>query len=106
MPDRSAGWNSILLIGANRIRLEFHRHGEALGSLAVGLVFIGASNDHCFRAFDSRSGKELWVSPRLGMSAHTVTVTYLGRYGQRWLPPLGGRPKSQIADHKSQMVLR
>ena len=28
---------------------------------AGGLVFIGASNDHRFRAFDSKTGKELWV---------------------------------------------
>ena len=32
------------------------------GSIATagGLVFIGASNDHRFRAFDSKTGKELW----------------------------------------------
>ena len=52
---------------------------------ASGLVFIGASNDHRFRAFDSRSGKELWVSPRLLMSAHAVPVTYLGRNGKQYV---------------------
>ena len=52
---------------------------------ASGLVFIGASNDHRFRAFDSRSGTELWVSPRLAMSAHAVPVTYLGRNGKQYV---------------------
>jgi quinoprotein glucose dehydrogenase len=52
---------------------------------ASGLVFIGASNDHRFRAFDARTGKELWVSPRLAMSAHAVPVTYLGRNGKQYV---------------------
>jgi glucose dehydrogenase len=52
---------------------------------ASGLVFIGASNDHRFRAFDSRTGKELWVSPRLAMSAHAVPVTYLGGNGKQYV---------------------
>ena len=52
---------------------------------ASGLVFIGASNDHRFRAFDSRTGKELWVSPRLAISAHAVPVTYLGRDGKQYV---------------------
>ena len=52
---------------------------------ASGLVFIGASNDHRFRAFDSRTGKELWVSPRLAMSAHAVPITYLGRDGKQYV---------------------
>jgi quinoprotein glucose dehydrogenase len=43
---------------------------------AGGLVFIGASNDRRFRAFDSRTGAELWAA-RLGASAHAVPVTYL-----------------------------
>ena len=36
---------------------------------AGGLVFIGATNDNRFRAFDSKTGKELWET-RLAMSAH------------------------------------
>ena len=28
---------------------------------AGGLVFVGATNDRRFRAFDSKTGKELWV---------------------------------------------
>jgi quinoprotein glucose dehydrogenase len=51
---------------------------------AAGLLFIGASNDRRFRAFDSRSGKELWVE-RLEMSAHAVPITYLGADGKQYV---------------------
>jgi glucose dehydrogenase len=51
---------------------------------AGGLVFIGASNDRRFRAFDSRTGRELWVT-RLPMSAHAVPVTYMGADGKQYV---------------------
>jgi glucose dehydrogenase len=48
-----------------------------------GLVFIGASNDKRFRAFDAKTGKELWVT-KLEMSAHAVPITYQGRNGKQY----------------------
>jgi quinoprotein glucose dehydrogenase len=51
---------------------------------AGGLVFIGASNDRRFRAFDSRTGKELWAA-KLDMSAHAVPITYQGRDGKQYV---------------------
>ncbi|HEX5045797.1 MAG TPA: PQQ-binding-like beta-propeller repeat protein [Gammaproteobacteria bacterium] len=51
---------------------------------AGGLVFIGASNDRRFRAFDARSGEELW-SAVLPMSAHSVPITYLGADGKQYV---------------------
>jgi quinoprotein glucose dehydrogenase len=51
---------------------------------AGGLVFIGASNDRRFRAFDSRTGEELWVA-RLEMSAHAVPITYRGADGRQYV---------------------
>jgi quinoprotein glucose dehydrogenase len=45
---------------------------------AGGLVFIGATNDSRFRAFDKESGKELWTT-RLPASAHATPATYLGK---------------------------
>jgi quinoprotein glucose dehydrogenase len=51
---------------------------------AGGLVFIGASNDRRFRAFDSRTGRELWVT-KLPMSAHAVPVTYMGADGKQYV---------------------
>jgi glucose dehydrogenase len=51
---------------------------------AGGLVFIGASNDKRFRAFDSQTGRELW-SERLDMSAHAVPMTYRGKDGKQYV---------------------
>ncbi|HTJ86003.1 MAG TPA: pyrroloquinoline quinone-dependent dehydrogenase [Terriglobales bacterium] len=45
---------------------------------AGGLVFIGATTDSKFRAFDSRTGKQLWVA-ELAASAHAAPVTYIGK---------------------------
>jgi quinoprotein glucose dehydrogenase len=44
---------------------------------AGGLVFIGATNDRKFRAFDKDTGEELWMT-RLPASAHATPMTYLG----------------------------
>ena len=51
---------------------------------AGGLVFIGATNDRRFRAFDSATGEELWVTD-LRMSAYAVPITYLGRDGRQFV---------------------
>jgi quinoprotein glucose dehydrogenase len=51
---------------------------------AGGLVFIGATNDLRFRAFDSRTGKQLWVT-KIDASANTTPVTYLGRDGKQYV---------------------
>jgi membrane-bound PQQ-dependent dehydrogenase (glucose/quinate/shikimate family) len=49
------------------------------GSIVTnGLVFIGASKDKRFRAFDASTGKELWVA-ELEASAHATPITYLGK---------------------------
>jgi quinoprotein glucose dehydrogenase len=47
------------------------------GSIATagGVVFIGATNDKRFRAFDAKTGKELWVT-KLDNSAIAVPMTY------------------------------
>jgi glucose dehydrogenase len=56
------------------------------GSIATagGLVFIGATNDSRFRAFDSTTGKLLWET-RLEASAHTSPITYMGRDGRQYV---------------------
>jgi quinoprotein glucose dehydrogenase len=56
------------------------------GSIATagGLVFIGASNDRRFRAFDSKNGKELWVT-KLDYSALSVPMTFEGRNGKQYV---------------------
>ncbi|MBT9333372.1 pyrroloquinoline quinone-dependent dehydrogenase [Paracidobacterium acidisoli] len=49
------------------------------GSLvtAGGLVFIGATDDARFRAFDEKTGKEIWTV-KLPASAHASPITFTG----------------------------
>ena len=56
------------------------------GSIATagGLVFIAATNDSRFRAFDSRTGKMLWEAT-LEASGHTIPITYMGRDGRQYV---------------------
>jgi quinoprotein glucose dehydrogenase len=51
---------------------------------ASGLTFIGATDDSRFRAFDSRTGKELWTY-RLDFSAHATPITYKGKDGKQYV---------------------
>ena len=54
------------------------------GSLvtAGGLVFIGATNDRRFRAFDKETGKEIWTV-MLPASAHASPMTFLGEKSKK-----------------------
>jgi quinoprotein glucose dehydrogenase len=51
---------------------------------ASGLTFIGGTDDARFRAFDSRTGKEIWTY-RLDYSAHATPVTYRGKDGKQYV---------------------
>ncbi len=61
------------------------------GSIATagGLVFIGATNDSRFRAFDSRSGRLLWEQP-IDANGHTIPITYLGKDGKQYVAIMAG----------------
>jgi quinoprotein glucose dehydrogenase len=56
------------------------------GSLATagGLVFIGATTDRRFRAFSSKTGRELWVT-KLEASAHSAPMTFQGKNGKQYV---------------------
>jgi len=62
------------------------RSGAFAGPIATagGLVFIGATNDNRFRAFDSKTGKELWVT-KLQYTASAVPITYQGKDGKQYV---------------------
>jgi quinoprotein glucose dehydrogenase len=51
---------------------------------AGGLVFVGATDDGRFRAFDAKTGKELWTF-KLGGAANATPSTYLGRDGRQYV---------------------
>jgi quinoprotein glucose dehydrogenase len=56
------------------------------GSIATagGLVFIGATDDARLRAFNARTGEEVWTT-RLPASAHATPITYQGRNGKQYV---------------------
>lgn len=56
---------------------------------AGGLVFVGATNDRRFRAFDSATGKELWQA-RLDGNANANPMSYAGASGNQRVAVIGG----------------
>jgi len=56
------------------------------GSIATasGLVFIGATNDRRFRAFDAKIGRVLWET-QLETGAYATPITYRGRDGRQYV---------------------
>ena len=56
------------------------------GSIATasGLVFIGATVDRRFRAFDAKTGKELWVT-ELPANGNATPITYMGKDGAQYV---------------------
>jgi glucose dehydrogenase len=126
-PCQQPPWGELSAIDANgdiawRVPLGSYDEMEAQGikdagaanmggsiATAGGLVFIGATTDSKFRAFDSRSGKELWVT-RLDATADTVPVTYEGRNGKQYVVIAAGgtnrfRMLAKTADETSDSLI-
>jgi quinoprotein glucose dehydrogenase len=60
---------------------------------------VGATKDARFRAFDSKTGKELWVT-KLPYSSTAVPITFQGKNGKQYVAiiassgaPANGAPK-------------
>jgi hypothetical protein len=51
---------------------------------AGGLTFVGATDDARFRAFDTKSGKELWTV-KLPASAEATPISYADDKGQQYI---------------------
>jgi quinoprotein glucose dehydrogenase len=51
---------------------------------ASGLTFVGATDDARFRAFDTKTGKELWTV-KLPASAESTPITYANAKGQQFI---------------------
>ena len=60
--------------------------GDSAGPMATagGLVFIGASSDKRFRAYDSATGKELWVA-KLAREANANPLSYQAKNGKQYV---------------------
>jgi quinoprotein glucose dehydrogenase len=51
---------------------------------AGGVVIVGAANDRRIRAFDSKTGKELWAAPLPG-AGNANPITYTGKNGKQYV---------------------
>jgi quinoprotein glucose dehydrogenase len=51
---------------------------------AGGLVFVGATNDRRFRAFDSKTGKELWTV-KMENTVNANPISYQGKNGKQYI---------------------
>jgi glucose dehydrogenase len=56
---------------------------------ASGLLFVGATIDGYFRAFESKTGRLLWET-RLEASAHSIPMTFMGRDGRQYVAVAAG----------------
>ncbi|MES1262022.1 MAG: PQQ-binding-like beta-propeller repeat protein, partial [Acidobacteriota bacterium] len=61
------------------------------GSIATasGLVFIAATNDNRIRAFESKTGKELWAGA-LDADGQATPITYRGKDGRQYVAIMAG----------------
>jgi len=80
-------WQTTL--GTNEALPEGKRATGGAGSsgpiaTAAGLVFVGAATDNRLRAFDSKTGKELWAG-KLERQANAVPMTYQGKNGKQYV---------------------
>ncbi|MDA2923984.1 PQQ-binding-like beta-propeller repeat protein, partial [Acidobacteria bacterium AH-259-L09] len=71
---------------------------------AGGLVFIAATNDSRFRAFDKDTGEELWVT-RLPASGHATPMTFLGpKTGKQFVVVAAGGGNKYNRVYKDALV--
>jgi glucose dehydrogenase len=73
---------------------------------AGGLLFIGGTGDRGFRAFDSKTGKELWTT-RLDYNATANAMTYQGKNGKQYVGIVaasGGQRGAAAANNESLVV--
>jgi glucose dehydrogenase len=80
-------WETTL--GVNDFLPEGKRSTGGSGSAgptvtAGGLVFVGATDDRRFRAFDSKTGKELWAT-KLETLANANPMTYQAKNGKQYV---------------------
>jgi PQQ-dependent dehydrogenase (methanol/ethanol family) len=93
-PCQKPPWGLLTAVNVNtgdiawRVPLGPHATGAPNigGSIATagGLVFVAATNDSRFRAFDARTGRELW-STVIDASGHATPATYLGKDGKQYV---------------------
>jgi quinoprotein glucose dehydrogenase len=80
-------WRSVLGVTDNLPEGKQHTGRPGLGGPIVtggGLTFIGATDDARFRAFDTKTGQEVW-SFHLPASAQAIPITYTDENGKQYV---------------------
>jgi quinoprotein glucose dehydrogenase len=80
-------WQSVLGVSDNLPEGKQKTGRPNIGgaiSTAGGLVFVAATDDARFRAFDSKTGAELWTA-KLPAAAHATPMTYRGKDGKQYV---------------------
>jgi quinoprotein glucose dehydrogenase len=80
-------WRSVLGVSDNLPEAVKNTGRPSAGgpiATASGLIFIGATDDRRIRAFDSKTGAELWTH-QLPASIYGTPITYLGRSGKQYV---------------------
>ena len=117
MPCIRPPWGQLIAVNANTgeivwksvlgLRLNMPPGKQLLGSSGSagptvtggGLVFVGATNDGRFRAFDAKTGKQLWESRTDGQplttagnsgTANANPMTYTSRSGKQFVGIVAG----------------
>jgi len=66
-------------------------------------VFIGATNDSRFRAFDSKTGMELWAT-KLEYNVTAIPMTYQGKDGKQYVAVVAAAGGTRGANNESLVV--
>jgi quinoprotein glucose dehydrogenase len=80
-------WRSILGVTDNFPEGKQRTGRPGLGGPIVtagGLTFIGATDDARFRAFETKTGQELWTY-HLPASAESIPITYTDEHGKQYV---------------------
>ena len=109
--DLNAGelrWRSVLGEYDELTALGVPKTGAAnLGGSVVtkgGLVFIAATNDSRFRAFDKDTGEQLWET-RLPASGHATPMTFLGKDGRQYVAIAAGGGNKYNDNYMAKLVV-
>ena len=80
-------WRSILGTTDSLPEGKQHTGRPGLGGPIVtagGLTFVGATDDARFRAFDTKTGEEIWTY-HLPASAESIPITYSDEHGKQYV---------------------
>ena len=102
MPCQNPPWGNLYAVNVNTGKIAWRvnlgvtdslpegKKNTGRGSLgaplttASGLTFIGATDDSRFRAFETKTGNEIWTY-KLDASAHASPVSYRGTDGKQYV---------------------